>query len=202
MDLGITCIKVCVTQTAITYIHLLFCIGMLADKLNDMMQHPHPTQFPVWLRNGMWTMAKNYRTKFHNLILLYYNKLGSGQTCHDAEENTVKAYFFEYATKSNAAEEKKVNQGRLDVHMPNSNFLHMHFWSMYDRILVQGNMNVTRLIFFAGSVIFPPTVAQHQHLSRTDTRALAKAKLNPQTFTVIDTANKAKITKQGTRTAT
>jgi hypothetical protein len=108
MDLGITCIKVCVTQTAITYIHLLFCIGMLADKLNDMMQHPHPTQFPVWLRNGMWTMAKNYRTKFHNLILLYYNKLGSGQTCHDAEENTVKAYFFEYATKSNAFEEKKV----------------------------------------------------------------------------------------------
>jgi hypothetical protein len=59
-------------------------------------------------------------------------------------------------------------------------------------------MNVTCLIVRAGSGIHPSTVAQHQHLSRTDAHALAKAKLNPQTFTAIDLTNKANITKQGT----
>jgi hypothetical protein len=117
MDLGITCIEECGTHTAITYIHLLFCIGMPEDKLKDMMHNSQPTQFPVWSPNGMWTMAKNYRTKFHNSMLPYYNKLGSGHMWRDAEENTVKAYFFEYATECNTAEEKKGKQGRLDIHI-------------------------------------------------------------------------------------
>jgi hypothetical protein len=68
--------------------------------------------------------------------------------------------------------------------------------------LFGGKLTVTRSIVRAGSGIHPSTVAHHRHLSRTDTRALAKAKLNPQTFTAIDLANKAKITKQGTRTTT
>jgi hypothetical protein len=55
----------------------------------------------------MWQMENNDCTKFQNGVLPCYNKLGSGQTWHDAYECTEKAIWHEFAAKSNASQEKK-----------------------------------------------------------------------------------------------
>jgi hypothetical protein len=44
-------------------------------------------------------------------------------------------------------------------------------------------------------------MSQELHLARAELHSLVKAKLNPQTFTAIDLANKANIKKQGSRVA-
>jgi hypothetical protein len=170
------------------------CLGMPLDKYKELMQHPQASTYPNWLPGVMWQMAKNYRTKFQNGVLPFYNKLGSGQTWHDVYECTKKAIWHEFATKSNLAQEKKGVNGSMDVHVPKLSYSNTILWGLTNYGLCNGRLNINLRGRSGESKMKPVQVL---HLSRSKSRELAKAKLTPQTFTDIDLGNKANIVKNG-----
>jgi hypothetical protein len=142
LDLGITCTEKCASETSELCIKLLLCLCVPLDKYLELMQHPQASTHPHWLPGAMWQMAKNYRTKFQNGVLPFYNKLGSGQTWHDAYECTKKALWHEYATKSKLAQEKNGVNGCMDVHVPKLSYSNMILWGLTDYGLCNGCLNI------------------------------------------------------------
>jgi hypothetical protein len=102
--------------------------------------------------------------------------------------------------KSNAAQEKKGWNGLLDVHVQSTIFSNMVIWGLTDYGLCNGDLNISFHPGHGGGEGNMKLV-QALHLSRSESRVLAKAKLTPQTFTVINLANKAKIMKKCHRVA-
>jgi hypothetical protein len=107
LDLGMTCAEQCANTVSETYIKLIFCLGLPLEKFRESMQHPQSSTFPVWLPAIMWKMSKNYRTKFKNAVLVYFDTTGSDQTWLDGNEITCGAYCWDCATKCNNAEVEK-----------------------------------------------------------------------------------------------
>jgi hypothetical protein len=86
--------------------------------------------------------------------------------------------------------------GLLAVHAPKMSFSNKVLWGLTDYRLCHGRLHINLHPCHYGGECKVKSV-QSLHFSRSEYRALAKAKLAPQTFTAIDLANKAKMMKNG-----
>jgi hypothetical protein len=198
VDNGLTCLEKCGEETCKLYIHLVYNVGMSVDKMKDMMGHTQSGQVPNWLPTEMCTMSKNYRTKYHNEVLPYYNKTG---TWRDDYNLVTLDLWSKYAIKQNFLETKKGHPEKYDVYLPKSSFTNMKLWGAMDYTLCHSRLNISQSIARAGGPKNKNVWGQQAHLSRSQTRALGKVKVDPKTFTVIDLVNKALITKKENRVA-
>jgi hypothetical protein len=132
MDNGLTYLEKCGEETCECYIHLMYNVGMSVDKMKYMMRHTQKGQVPNLLPTEMWTMSKNYRTKYQNEVLPYYNKTGSGQTWRDGYDLVKLDLWSKYATKQNLLKMKKSRPEKYGVYLPKSSFTNMKLWGTMD----------------------------------------------------------------------
>jgi hypothetical protein len=188
MDRGITCLEKCGQETCELCIHLMMC-------------HTQKVQVPKWLPTEMWTMAENYRTKYQNYAIPYYNKTWSGQAWRDSYDLVKLALWSAYATKQNLIEMKKGHVDKYDSHFPKWSYMDVKLWGVMDEGLCHSQLNLSQSIVCVGEPQNKSALGQQAHLSRSQTRALEKAKVDPKTFNAIDIANKALIVKKRNRVA-